>query len=71
MPTTMRYECNVVLGYLSNRENMKIDCAVSLTAKIKDADSLSSVLCDSVLNNFLMCVPLDLTGQLYRPQEDS
>ena len=57
IPTTMRHECNVVVGYLGTPETMTSDFAASLTARIKDANSVPTVLWDDVLNDFLMGVP--------------
>ena len=54
IPTTLRHECNVVVGYLGNPESMASDFAVSLTARIKDADSLPTIPWDDVLHDFLM-----------------
>ena len=44
IPTALRHECNVVFGYLGNPEGMAGEFSVSVTARIKDADNLPTVV---------------------------
>ena len=70
IPTALRHECNVVVGYLGNSEEISGAFVVCLTARIKDAVSLPTVPWVDVLHDFLVGVLADLTGLWYRPQDD-
>ena len=70
IPTAVRHERNVVIGYLGNPRSMGGDFAVSLTARIKDADNVPTVLWDDVPQDFSMGVDANLTRQRYCHQED-
>ena len=61
IPTALRQECDVVVRYLGPPESMKEDFELSLTARIKRADSVATVMWQHCLDDFAGGVPADFT----------
>ena len=62
IPSAPRQACNVVVGYLGHPESMQHRFAVTLTARIKDADSGATVLREEVLADFIAGIQADVTS---------
>ena len=67
IPIAPQKECHVIVGYLGPPESMQQDFAVTWTARIKDADSVATVLWDKVLAAFCCWYP----SRFYRHQVPS